>query len=193
MKTNPDFSYSLPVNAISDYFIHCDMQRVEPDMTPMKLQKILYLAQANYLASTDHRLFDEPTEAFKHGPVVYKVYATYPGKQIIAARDDNPSGSADQNLPLDVRDFLDRIWMTYKDWSASQLRKLSHEQDPWKNNYVESAYRTEIPDQDMVEYFRKYVPAKERVFHSNVVLVPEGFVESIDEDAMLAQMQEYLG
>lgn len=193
MKYDPDFSYNLPVDAIADYFVHCDMQRIEPDVTPLKLQKLLYFAQANYLASTDERLFDENTEAFGHGPVVYSMFSKYPGRQIIATRENAPTSSADRDLPEDVRDFLDRIWLAFKDYSASQLRNLTHEQAPWKENYVENSYRQVIPDADMTSYFREFVPAKNRVFHSNVALMPEGFIESIEEDSMLAQIREFLG
>lgn len=191
MKLQPEFSYNLSVDAVADYFVHCDMQRSEPDVTPLKLQKLLYLAQANFIASTDERLFDEPVEAFRHGPVVYRTYAKYSGSQIIAARENSSAGSADQDMPADTRDFLDKIWLRYKDFSAGQLRNLTHTQDPWVNHYVENSYRTEIPDEDMARYYRQAVPASERVFHDSVALVPEGFIEALDEDEMSSQLRAF--
>ena len=193
VNTEVLFSHHLDVDAVSDYFIHHDMRRPEPDVTPLKLQKLLYLAQANYLASTDSRMFDEPVEAFDHGPVVYNTYRRYGGAQIIATREDCMAnvGHADDTLPEDVQLFLDEVWTRYKDLSASQLRYLTHQQAPWKDHYSKGAYRQVIPDEDMAKYFRQAVPAEERVFHVGVALVPAGFLESLDEDEIADQMRSF--
>lgn len=192
MNIDPAFSHDLTVNAVTDYFVHSDMQRSEPDVTPLKLQKLIYLAQANFLASTDRRLFDEPVEAFAHGPVVYKASRRYSGRQIIATREELlPAPGADEDVPADIRDFLDQVWLRYKDCSASELRNLTHRQAPWLDNYVQDEYRTEIPDQDMARYFRQNVPANERIFHSSIALVPAGFLEALDEDDIADKMRNF--
>jgi uncharacterized phage-associated protein len=175
------FNYDLEVEDVAKTFVQLDALREDADVTPMKLQKLLYLAQANYLASTGRRLFNEPVEAYKHGPVVYRAWKMFPGNQIIATQDASSYSDASA-LPEDVEAFIGQVWERYKDLSAAALRRLTHHQEPWTRNYVEDAYRPEIPDADMVEFFRDKVPAKDRVFHSAVVMVPEGFVEAADEN-----------
>ena len=163
MTTMPEpmFNYDLDVFAVADYLISLDALRSEPDVTPLKLAKLLYLAQANYLASTGRRMFSEPVEAFEHGPVVYREWRRHPGSQIIAVRDDALAGTA--ALPEDAADFLDAVWARYDDWSASALRRLTHEQAPWKDNYVEGGHRIRIPDEEMAAYFREHVSPADRL------------------------------
>jgi uncharacterized phage-associated protein len=49
----------------------------DADMTNMKLQKLLYYAQGQYLAEHEEPLFDEDIEAWSHGPVVPSVYRAF--------------------------------------------------------------------------------------------------------------------
>lgn len=175
------FHHDLPVSDVARYFVQLDALREDPDVTPMKLQKLLYLAQANYLASTGRRLFDEPVEAYRHGPVVHRAWKMFPGKQIISTQSAESFSTVD-DLPEDVEAFVEAVWEQYKDVSASALRRLTHRQEPWVRNYDEDEHRPEIPDADMIEYFRDRVPAEERVFHANVVVMPAGLVREIDED-----------
>lgn len=190
-ELEPIFTHDVDVFAVADYLLSLDALRSEPDVTPMKLAKLLYLAQANYLASTGRRLFDEPVEAFEHGPVVYREWKRHTGLQIIAVRGDTGGGQA--GLPDDITDFLDQIWAKYQDWSASTLRRLTHDQAPWKDNYVENGRRTRIPDRDMTVYFREQVPAGSRVFHRSVVVVPEGLLDEQNAGAFAALVAEYTG
>ena len=186
------FTHDISVEDVENFFVSMDAAREEPDVTPLKLQKLLYFAQANYLASTDQRLFNEDIEAYDHGPVVYSTYRRYSGSsQIVAAEPGEHGVDAIRRLPDDVRHFLNAVWEQYKDFSASQLRKLTHIQDPWRDNYVPSAYRTVIPDEGLASFFRQKVAAKDRVFHEAVVLVPAGFVDALDEDDIASRMRSF--
>lgn len=44
------------------------------DMSPLKLQKLLYLAYEEYTKETGEKLFDDRFEVWRHGPVVREVY-----------------------------------------------------------------------------------------------------------------------
>jgi uncharacterized phage-associated protein len=190
-ESNVLFSHHLSVDAVTNFFLDMDATRQEPDVTPLKLQKLLYFAQANYLASTDERLFDEDVEAFLHGPVVYKTYQRFMNiSQILVRRDVSPSVETER-VPEDVEHFLSAVWDKYKDFSASQLRHMTHVQDPWMDNYEHGGYRTVIPDDELRGYFRHKVPAADRVFHDAVALVPAGFIESLNEDEIAAQMRNF--
>ncbi|GAA0900670.1 Panacea domain-containing protein [Pseudonocardia zijingensis] len=185
----PAFSHDLDVHAVANYFIRLDALRLEPDVTPLKLAKLLYLAQANYLASTGQRLFSEDVEAFDNGPVVHREWRRNSGKQIIAVRE-SAAVTEEVDLPGNVIEFLDAVWARYKDYSASRIWELTHEQDPWKRNYRPNEYRVQIPDSDMITYFRESVPATERVFHTSVVIMPDDFLDEDDADAFAAKFAE---
>ncbi|MGL4177719.1 MAG: Panacea domain-containing protein, partial [Dermatophilaceae bacterium] len=159
MVTADDIQFTHHIEPLdaAAFFVRADHLRDEPDVTPMKLQKLLYLAQANYLAATGERLFDADVEAFEHGPAVYSVWQAYNGTQII---DPNtPAGTDARPLPADIEAFLGAVWTRYQDWTASALRHLSHRQAPWREHYVERAFRHPIPDDAMTAYFRHQVPA----------------------------------
>lgn len=186
------FHHDIDVRDVVRFFLAEDAGRDDPDVTPMKLQKLLYFAQANYLASTGRRLFDEPMDAYFHGPVVYRVTKMYSGRQIIATTVNDAEFTA-PDLPEDVHSFLGRVWEQYKDWTPAALRRLSHDQSPWMKNYVDGEYRCNIPDDDMTEFFRSRVPASSRVFHDNLVMLPAGtFAELEDrEDEIADRMAQF--
>lgn len=189
------FSYDLDSDVVARYIISLDDQRKEPDVTHLKLQKILYFVQANYLASTGRRLFDAKIEAFDHGPVVYPVYRKYKdyGREIIAA-ENHPDFDASE-VPADALAFIDQVWALHKDKSASQLRAETHRQKPWKDFYREGGFRNKIPDESMMDHYRSCIPRVERVFHPDVVTVDPEILELLesDEDKIVEEAAEALG
>ncbi len=179
-----NFHHDIDVLDTVAYLLYKDASREEPDVTPLKLQKILYIAQANYLAATNFRLFDEPVEAFENGPVVHRITKLYFGRQIIVARDEEVSDweNIDTRLPEDIRDFLDRVWDQCKDLSASALWSRAHVESPWLDSYVKDSYRTVIPDELMATFYSEHIEADKRILHSAVVLIPKDFLDDAAED-----------
>ena len=64
------------VRDVADYML----QRADEDsmrVTHLKLQKLCYYAQGYSLALLSRPMFEEPIEAWEHGPVVRELYDTY--------------------------------------------------------------------------------------------------------------------
>lgn len=99
-------------------------------LTNLKLQKLLYYAQAWHLALYDDPLFDETLEAWVHGPVVPSVYHEYKsfGWQPIYL---DPARYAIA-LPEDVAEHLAEIYRVYGGYTGHQLELLSHNETPWQ-------------------------------------------------------------
>jgi uncharacterized phage-associated protein len=98
------------------------------DMTHLKLQKLMYFAQAWHLANWNKPLFREDMQAWTHGPVVPSIWHQYKGNQWGAlSPDGKPS-----KVPLPLVKFLDVIYDTYGRYSAKALERLTHDHDPWK-------------------------------------------------------------
>ncbi|WP_019148454.1 Panacea domain-containing protein [Timonella senegalensis] len=177
-------SKNLEIDAIKSYILALDAKREDSDVTPMKLQKLLYFAQANYLASTGFRLFDETTYAFAHGPVYRPVIAEHAGAQIIVV--ENPEAAvAPPTLPADVTQFIDEVWTKYGKYSAAQLRSISHSghsstETPWEKNFQGGFYDI-IPDSDIAPYFRNEAPVEFRVFHPEISVLEGSFMDSLEE------------
>ncbi len=108
------------------------INRVDRDsgdaITHLKLQKLLYYAQAWWLANENVSVFDEDIQAWAHGPVVPSVYQEY--------KDSNwqsLSPIEDFQFPDEsFESYLDAIYKKYGKHSAKQLEKLTHQEDPWK-------------------------------------------------------------
>jgi uncharacterized phage-associated protein len=174
-----DGSASIDVFDAANFFLRADALQGDPDVSPLKLQKLLYLAQGHYLAATGQRLFDEPIMAYEHGPVVVRVWRRYAGLRTpIVGTDADFTESVP--IPADVADFLQRVWDQYKDYSASALRNLTHRQQPWSATYVPGELNAAMTDDVMRHYFRS-LPAQESVMP--VLAGPDGSVD-LDVDRM---------
>jgi uncharacterized phage-associated protein len=136
--------------------IHLAAAEEEPDfLTHLRLQKLLYYAQGWSLAMRDQAVFDEEIQAWAHGPVVRKVYpafASYGNTPI----DPEKIQEAD-DISLDESVFLISLWESYKGYSASSLREMTHREPPWRNARGSCGpadkCETEITKEAMKEYF----------------------------------------
>jgi uncharacterized phage-associated protein len=144
---------------VADYFLTlAATTEDEPDyLSPMRLQKLLYYAQAWSLANRGRPLFHEKIEAWTHGPVVRSVYARF-----VDRGDDTiaPSGQL-TNLTADDQDFVRSVWEAYKGFSATALRNMTHNETPWL-----AAFRGRsdgrapgiVSHRSMQEYFAQRAP-----------------------------------
>lgn len=101
------------------------INKVHPE--PLKLQKLLYLAQGYSYAFYDRPLFKDELEGWVHGPVVRSVYYIFKNYQ---------SNAIDTNFEIEeldeeARDVLEYVIKNFAKYDAKFLEKLSHEQEPW--------------------------------------------------------------
>lgn len=113
---------------IAKWFINHADRSAGDDMTHLKLQKLIYFAQAWHLANLNRPLFEEDMQAWTHGPVVPSVWQAYRSHQwgSIPPLDGEPD--VDKN----VAGYLDTIYEKYGKFSAKALERLTHEHEPWK-------------------------------------------------------------
>jgi uncharacterized phage-associated protein len=111
---------------IAETIIDLSRKRVIPDLTNLKLQKLLYYCQAWYLALEDVSLFSEDIEAWIHGPVVPRVFGTF--KEYRWSVIDRPVNSlTDEAIVRHVNDVL----VAYGKFGATDLERLTHSEQPW--------------------------------------------------------------
>ena len=119
---------------VAKYIIkHC--KEKELTVSNLKLQKLLYFVQAEFLVTKNEPCFEEDIEAWDFGPVVPVVYREY---KIFGSA--NIPCIADDNAELDTissedKEIIDGIVDMVAPYSASQLVSITHQQDPWKNSY----------------------------------------------------------
>lgn len=99
-------------------------------MSAMKLQKLVYYAQAWSLVWDDRPLFNNRIEAWAHGPVVRALYDAHRGCYEVDA-DRFKDGDA-KNLTEDEVDTIDAVLEGYGDKSARWLSEQTHSEAPWR-------------------------------------------------------------
>ena len=106
---------------IAKWFIN----KIHPE--PLKLQKMLYLAQGYNFAFYDKPLFKDDMEGWVHGPVVPSVYKQYNNYKYnpIDLSYDIPE------LDKDTLDVLNYVIDKYSKFDAKYLEELTHNQEPW--------------------------------------------------------------
>jgi len=120
----------LTASSVADWFIAW-AEHNDADVSNLKVQKLLYYAQGNYLAQTGTPLFKDRIEAWAHGPVVQSVYRRFREYQAAAIDPDCVPDSFNWDDYQDVASFLQTIWNTYGEYSAWKLRNMTHTEPPW--------------------------------------------------------------
>ncbi|PPG02697.1 hypothetical protein C5E06_09595 [Pseudoclavibacter sp. RFBI5] len=105
--------------------------RENTPVSPMKLQKILYFAAAEYAKATGRPLLDGNFEAWQYGPVLRSVYSEFKGygARPITSYSTDARGVAsiireDQDPALAT--VLDKVWRGTKGRSAVELSRDTH-------------------------------------------------------------------
>ena len=138
-------------------------------ITPLKLQKLVYIAHGWCLGLLDKPLIDESIEAWEFGPVVPSVYhkfKSFGNKPITEKGYINEYMGLKKNTPrIDVNDktmklFMDKVWEVYGKYDAWSLSSLTHQPDtPW--HLANSQHNYFIHDDIIKSYYEKLAEENE--------------------------------
>ena len=106
----------------------------------LKLQKVLYFIQAEFLVVNNCPCFKEDIVATDFGPVVLEVfhkYAVYGGSGIPYLKKDEFFLIGKDDLEM-----IDRVIDELRGYGASTLTLITLRQTPWKKSYVRSRKKT---------------------------------------------------
>lgn len=121
----PEISYK----DIANYYIALANDSGET-LTNLKLQKLVYYAQAWYLANFKAPLFNKDFEAWVHGPVIpdlYREYKKFGYGPIVTDIDFD----AIKPLERKISGFLYEVARVYMPIGAFELESMTHQEDPW--------------------------------------------------------------
>lgn len=93
----------------------------------LKLQKLVYYAQAWHLALYDKPLFEEDFEAWAPGPVIPALFDEYKSFQWKPILKDVKQA----DFPEEVSEFLEEVSEVYFFRDAFELEMMVHREDPW--------------------------------------------------------------
>lgn len=149
--------------AIANYFLELAKAQGVEDLTPPKIQKLVYFANGWNLAIRDVPLIDEQVEAWRWGPVIRSLYRAFrqygnqpvgePAILFTYEADDSGDFVPCETIPtIDDRpedaeftkELLKRVWDVYGKYTPAQLSNLTHQDgSPWHEVYLR--YHGEIP------------------------------------------------
>lgn len=140
---------------VAEWFL-CTVDREAGDnITHLKLQKLLYYAQAWSLVLLNEPMFPEEIQAWTHGPVVpivYNIYSKYPYNNL-PIPDECPE------IEEKYIEVLEEVMKTYGIYEAKYLEQLTHSEQPWiearGNLPLEAKCENPISLETMKEFYSK--------------------------------------
>ena len=99
----------------------------EGEIATLKLQKLVYFAQAWSLSLDEKPLFDEKIEAWPNGPVIKDLFGYHRGRHYISSIAVGDSEKLDE----DQRATVDMLLENYGGKPAYWLERLSHCDTAW--------------------------------------------------------------
>lgn len=142
----------LTCQDVAKYFLAQIDEDAGDLISNLKLQKLVYYAQGFHLALYDEPLFNEPIEAWTHGPVVPELYHTY--KEYGANPIPIPTDINFSCYEPRIRELLDDVYNVYGQFSAWKLRNMTHNESPWLEARAGNSI---ITHQSLKEYFKTQI------------------------------------
>lgn len=144
----------IPASRVAKYFLAKAEEEVGDGISNLKLQKLVYYAQAYHLAMHGEPLFRDRLEAWEHGPVVPDLYHAY--KEHGAGNIPVPADFDLDGYDADTAEFLDEVYDVFGQYSAWKLRNMTHEERPWIEAYEHPRSRV-ISHASMRDFYKDYV------------------------------------
>lgn len=121
-------------------------------LTPMKLQKLIYIAHGWNLGLEQGPLIVEPVEAWPYGPVIRSVYDEY---RDFGASPIELDVHPPRNIDRQDNEILNWVWNGYRQFSAAQLSDMTHQKGtPWAKSYTPQT-RALIPPEMIKAHYKE--------------------------------------
>jgi uncharacterized phage-associated protein len=144
----------LTADQVADYLISLAHERGE-SVNNMKLQRLLYYAQAWHLGIYDEPLFVDTIQAWMTGPVIPTEFWRFAPFGI----HDIPSPAVRPELSAETKEFLDAFALEFLPLDEWQLESSCRHEPPWMNARwgaeIDPPCYEDISESDMRTYFRQ--------------------------------------
>ncbi|AFQ18889.1 DUF4065 domain-containing protein [Bacillus thuringiensis] len=144
---------------VANYFLYLSSPGTPRSITPLKLQKLTFYAQALNYAMEGEPLFDEDFEAWVHGPVSPELYYEYKN---YGSREIDSSTIMKPKLDKKVKNVIKIIWRMYGTKDGKYLENKTHNEKPWqqaRNGLDYYQHSNEIIDKTSIKnyYSKKFI------------------------------------
>lgn len=139
---------------ISEYVLsYCETK--EKPITNLKLQKILFYIQCEYIKQKKKLLFDNPMECWTYGisiPDSYLHFATWSSTDILGVKIKE--GIVFDNETISI---MNQVIDNYIDWKLWHLVELNQKEKIWLDNFIQGFdYKDknyyQINNNELIEY-----------------------------------------
>lgn len=122
-------------------------------ITNLKMQKLLYYAQAWHLVYFNEPLFKETVEAWGWGPVIPEAYQEFKKFGYNPIQYEG-NGKEEQKFSKKQLGFLHSLYDNFINYSAHELVNITHNESPWKDAFAKGS-STEISHTSMKDFYSK--------------------------------------
>lgn len=136
---------------VADYIVE-KCNDLKSSISNLKLQKILYFVQAEFLVAKSQPCFDDEIQAWDFGPVVPSVYFRYK----IFGSSNIPwvrQSGITEKLQESDRELVDDIVDQCTKYSAATLVEITHNQTPWLEAYNKPGHNNIISNRSIRQFF----------------------------------------
>jgi uncharacterized phage-associated protein len=151
---------------IADWFLGQADPEAGDSISPLKLQKLVYYAQAWHYTLFNKPLFNEDIEAWRHGPAIRSLYHRFEKYTRIDSIDISNEQLEQISFEEDTLDLLIEVKELYGEHSGSYLEKLTHSEEPWRiargSTSIHDRCTTVISLQSMKNFYTKLLDERSK-------------------------------
>ena len=109
----------------------------------------MYYAYVWLFTLQREHLFEEKLEAWHYGLVVPSLYHNFKNvDRSIEVVETDP-----ELLPGDIKEYLDSIWHSYRQYSVEALINIAHKETPWVQAYDLNNTKKIITDESILHFY----------------------------------------
>ena len=117
-----DMARKIDAHDVADWFINRIDRRMGEVITTDVVHRLLYFAQAWYLANTGHEMFEEEFEAWGTGPIIPAIYERFEHMDVASLPDIENSRTI-KGSKLEMLEFIQRDYGCYMPVKLDELAK----------------------------------------------------------------------
>lgn len=159
-----------------------NQSEIDDQITNLRINKLLYFVQGEYLAKHDKPLFEDDIEAWTYGPVIPNVYNTFKSLNRLPIQDvtDDCYNSV---FTREDKLFLINVLVKYGSYSTGRLVEMTHAPGtPWSLTEQSDV----IPNELIKDFFKSHVVDKNTKIDDE-----SNFIGYRDEDNILVLPKEW--
>ncbi|NJL82047.1 MAG: SocA family protein [Chloroflexaceae bacterium] len=164
-------------------------------VTPLKLQKLLYYAQAWSLVFRNKPLFFEEIQAWVHGPAIPEVYREF--KVYRCNTIHAPGSEPNCQTTADEQEIVNLVWEAYGRMSAKYLENLTHSEYPWTKARAglssNQLSNRSISLQDMKNYYKSFAEFNHQPRISSKAFLKRKNVDSVKGSSLRRNLTSGMG